>query len=583
MGLNIGVLVVCHIANSVPLVITNPWNPQSGFPAINVVNRSITSEYNENHGEDKNNNPDEEDNYFCNKEWFKWKCLHQCTDDPELCTPWVHDQCKECNIGDRKEKNKDIQFQGNPIRTDSTIMTRIESSIPGGAINANHTLSGCDCVDFINSNGFGQCKKHDYAFEGAVSCYVVLPSKCSDLLESSTNPGVYRSAQACTFSHPLSTSSTNTTTLITRVKTSPGCICSNFVNANGYGQCKKGVSSHQGARICYVELPSNCKDLVESQTSPGIFWSTEPCKLKISLSSTSTGTEAEKESNSVSNWVISRTTTKTPTFLISRPNEELVSSPLTTIITRHEAEDLSNDKFPNTIVDHNIDTIDENHVEKERLWCCSCVQLGNECPHQEINDYTSFNSTDKNIQFNIWEQENICPGSTSVPCFCFNSHVANQQKGGNSSLQKGPGLQVYFDYDKESGRFQLQHLFLTKPSFNYEMLFCSRQKEDGKLEPVQVEVVENVENNSVTQDDIGNVSPGEEISITRPLEDQITSTTSPASFNITSTPSRVSLNITSTPSTGSSGSESSNSMMKTIFKHKFKLLKNTFKSIYSYF
>jgi len=35
---------------------------------------------------------------FCNTPWLQQKCQYDCKDMPELCTPWVQDQCKICNF-----------------------------------------------------------------------------------------------------------------------------------------------------------------------------------------------------------------------------------------------------------------------------------------------------------------------------------------------------------------------------------------------------------------------------------------------------------------------------------------------------
>jgi len=58
--------------------------------------------------------------------------------------------------------------------------------------------TGCSCTDFINSHGYGQCKKSEPSIlGGSMFCYVDFPSSCTDLLESGTNPGVWYSAQPC--------------------------------------------------------------------------------------------------------------------------------------------------------------------------------------------------------------------------------------------------------------------------------------------------------------------------------------------------------------------------------------------------
>ena len=59
-----------------------------------------------------------------------------------------------------------------------------------------------------------------------------------------------------------------------------GCSCKNLVNENGQGNCLKNSpsSQHNGDKICYVEMPSGCSDLVASNTNRGEFYSEEACK-----------------------------------------------------------------------------------------------------------------------------------------------------------------------------------------------------------------------------------------------------------------------------------------------------------------
>ena len=58
-------------------------------------------------------------------------------------------------------------------------------------------IVACTCSDFVNPNGYGECKKQDSDFGNSVTCYVNLPSECTDLIESGTNPGKFLSAEAC--------------------------------------------------------------------------------------------------------------------------------------------------------------------------------------------------------------------------------------------------------------------------------------------------------------------------------------------------------------------------------------------------
>ena len=53
----------------------------------------------------------------------------------------------------------------------------------------------CTCKEFIGTDGFGNCKKEHPT--GKPLCYVTLPSSCSDLRDSGSNPGEKWSFEAC--------------------------------------------------------------------------------------------------------------------------------------------------------------------------------------------------------------------------------------------------------------------------------------------------------------------------------------------------------------------------------------------------
>ena len=56
-----------------------------------------------------------------------------------------------------------------------------------------------------------------------------------------------------------------------------GCSCSDYVNRNGHGQCKES-SSRLGNKVsCYVNLPTTCKDKIQSGTDPDKWYSHEAC------------------------------------------------------------------------------------------------------------------------------------------------------------------------------------------------------------------------------------------------------------------------------------------------------------------
>ena len=61
-----------------------------------------------------------------------------------------------------------------------------------------------------------------------------------------------------------------------------GCKCKDFVSENGHGNCLTNSkhSQHNGDKMCYVEMPSRCQDLVASSANPENFFSEEACKKK---------------------------------------------------------------------------------------------------------------------------------------------------------------------------------------------------------------------------------------------------------------------------------------------------------------
>lgn len=55
------------------------------------------------------------------------------------------------------------------------------------------------------------------------------------------------------------------------------CVCNDFVNPYGYGNCEKNDGT---GNLCYVDQASGCADLKLSTTNPGTFYSYVACKDK---------------------------------------------------------------------------------------------------------------------------------------------------------------------------------------------------------------------------------------------------------------------------------------------------------------
>ena len=55
-------------------------------------------------------------------------------------------------------------------------------------------LGGCNCKDFVNPNGYGNCNKK---YKKGPICYVNQPTSCSDIKPSKSNAGERLSWEAC--------------------------------------------------------------------------------------------------------------------------------------------------------------------------------------------------------------------------------------------------------------------------------------------------------------------------------------------------------------------------------------------------
>ena len=56
------------------------------------------------------------------------------------------------------------------------------------------------------------------------------------------------------------------------------CSCSNFISDSGYGRCQK---SYLNGPLCYVKLPTTCKDVVTKDSHGPTGYSWQACKKKI--------------------------------------------------------------------------------------------------------------------------------------------------------------------------------------------------------------------------------------------------------------------------------------------------------------
>ena len=62
------------------------------------------------------------------------------------------------------------------------------------------------------------------------------------------------------------------------------CSCSDHLSQDGYGKCEKAHTSIwliAKGKFCYVNLPTTCSDVRDSETEPGKKFAWEPCQGKI--------------------------------------------------------------------------------------------------------------------------------------------------------------------------------------------------------------------------------------------------------------------------------------------------------------
>ena len=59
-------------------------------------------------------------------------------------------------------------------------------------------IDSCECTDFVNDSGFGNCEREFSGTGNKKACYVALPTTCPDAVNSNSDPGKKLSALACT-------------------------------------------------------------------------------------------------------------------------------------------------------------------------------------------------------------------------------------------------------------------------------------------------------------------------------------------------------------------------------------------------
>ena len=193
-------------------------------------------------------------------------------------------------------------------RTTTAIKENKIATVPKRLTELPTTIAGCLCKGFINKSGHGNCKttSQSNSHHGRKMCYVIQPSSCGDLVNSGANRGEKFSEEACDIKNEgtnIQTSSAgsllhirrrSTTTIkettvasvLERLKKLPttiaGCLCKDFVNKGGHGNCKTTSQSnlHHGRKMCYVIQPSSCGDLVNSGANRGEKFSEEACDIK---------------------------------------------------------------------------------------------------------------------------------------------------------------------------------------------------------------------------------------------------------------------------------------------------------------
>jgi len=139
--------------------------------------------------------------------------------------------------------------------------------------------------------------------------------------------------------------------------------------------------------------------------------------------------------------------------------------------------------------------------EKEKLdlrtgsmVCCSCSKRYEDCPSQSNNFKIGRISNNQSESRNLskrdipaydvvrnkneepvhWESDSSlnshCPQSSPFPCFCYNTELQDAEED-----RKSPAIDVHLSFDPNTEQFDVHRVHITKPSFDYDTLYCMRE------------------------------------------------------------------------------------------------------------
>jgi len=174
-------------------------------------------------------------------------------------------------------------------------------------------------------------------------------------------------------------------------------------------------------------------------------------------------------------------------FIITRPSKQ----------EKTQAEKPIN--FPTKSSSENEDILDTDENDKVDLRtgamvCCSCTERPEDCPSQSNLNITSVSSNQSEESRNLskrdiptndiisdQKEEQVqlesdsslnthCPRSHSFPCFCYNTELEDAK-----GELKSPALDVHLSFDTNTEQFDVHRVHITKPSFDYDTLYCLRE------------------------------------------------------------------------------------------------------------